>query len=211
MYVILGSVLALLLFFLTFLPYVFGKTAGQRETASYVYSLLVTLGCILLLGLCGFLALLFFKRPLKHALFHFKKVIDALVAYVKNMAGVYTRYLTKLADFMQMNSFRRYVDSNVDDYLRSDENKLVINRNYCIKIEELCRLWSDSFGFELKYDTSYEESLVDYDYEPERNSIFSFDRNGDEYKFKYNNKESELFVPCPFVSSLNIFSEEVYE
>ena len=209
--VIIGSVVMFAICFLSFLPYVLGQSETVRTGESFLQSLLLSLGIVAVLGLAGMVCLLVLNKPLKRAFFHFRKLMKAFIKDVHDMADVYSQYLSRVASFMKMNSFDRHCRCNVQEYKLDEERKLQNNVEYCSIIEDRCTQWAQRFNFKLIYDKKQEPVVLDLDEAPEQNVLYAFINNVGEYRLEYNHTEAHLYSPYPFVKSLNVSSQEVFE
>lgn len=205
-----SSLLMFAAFVLAFLPYIVNSIIEVKTSQTISASIILTIACVLIMAVCGFVSLIFFRFPLSNALYHFKKVIDSLVSFVNNQAEAYSNYLSKLSSFMKRNSFKRYLAADASDFLREEEDLYVINRDYCCIVENNCKAWADALKINVIYRDDMTDEAFALDLNPTGNPIFSFVKSNGIYGMEYNHDFSYLETPYEFIKSLNIRREEVY-
>lgn len=202
-----GSFAALFALLVGFLPYII-NAVNTKNSETVKYSMLISMGSLLLLALAGFITLLILRIPLGVGLKRFQKIIKSLISDTIELSGQYSKFLSKLSTFMKGNSFKTYLERYDNLYKADEEFMLQKNINYSEKIESSCQNWADIFDFRLSYNEKKAEKDFVIDENPEKNPIYFFKLKSGDYKILLNGKESNLITPYKFIASINISMEE---
>ena len=207
--IVLGSLVMFAAFVFTFLPYIINAITNVKTKAAVSSSILVTVIVLLAMALCGIITLVILRHPLTRGFRRFEETIDDLVDYVNNQSEAYSKYLSKLSEFMKRNSFKRYLESDHNSYKREEEDLYILNRNYCFEIESTCSKWAESFRFNLMYsENKASEYSFELDESPQMNPVYAFVVSDGVYNIDFNAGASQLESPYAFIKSLNIQREE---
>lgn len=198
------TLFAILVYLIGFVPYLINS--ARQNLSSFIIALLVTVASCAVVGLSGFLALKWLSTRLKKKINEYNEVVQWNVAGVTEGAKIQSEYLSDLLDYME--KYQLVTNARVDrrriqklDRLNLSSQRFENALTQCSAIARLRHLTLAKLpDGKIAETISADPDVPIYLYE---------DVEG--IKMPLNNVKNALDVPFPFMSGLELLTEDLYD
>ena len=206
---ILGGVVAAVLFFCGFLPYL--VHAAQDGVPTFLKSLQVVVICLICLMGIGFLVLFFFRRRVKKEIHGFNMLVSGIVAGINKAASTFEEYLSLICTYMKAQSILQGTKDN-ESSVKSHRALLRMHKYAIHDTLDQLAMWCAAFDLKIKREPiSVSDEYYDFDMMPADCPIYYMKTNQIEQNISINGSGDVLTSPYEFVTKLYINREEIYE
>lgn len=204
-----AGVIALVLFFCGFFPYL---TASARDgLPTFLSGLKVVVICIACLAAGGFISLFVFRSRVQKAMHQFNYLTAKIITGINKGASTFEEYLSLICTYMKGQSIIQGTKDS-ENSVKSYRALLRMHKYAISETLDQIAMWCAAFNIKIKRrPIKASEEYYDFDMMPAKCPIYYMKPNTAEKNIKINGSGALLTGPYEFVTALNIEREEIYE
>lgn len=200
---VIGGLIALLAYFIGFLPLIFGNLNNLKSFSFAIYMIACVLGIFLI---CGFICLIVFRKRQVDRYKHFNYVMSGICSDIRNSLDTFSKYLSHACMVMREKSVLNMANSHETE----DESKARVLEYNRIELEKLIehhyKLLSDFSDEDVDtlLSMSEKEQILPFGYDYTKQEEHSYPIFGET-----NHKDIEYMLSGHMVSTPMLCVEKV--